>query len=249
VHAPASGIYSFEIGSDDDSWVYVDNQMVCDLGGVHALSISTHTAFLSQGQHKLDIYFAERRSVQSGFHFRFLDENITTTIRFSDSPDILRVAANLTIALSGAASYDPDGMIVNHTWDFGDGKVGYGRSISHAYLEEGIYVITLAVRDDAGAETITSVSIEVVHEPEPSGEPEPTAPADAAETAPEEKAEAAVQLIESGDTEIMTAKKGPGAVPFGMALVALTVLAIAVGWIGKMVRPRWRKGEDVKIRY
>jgi len=240
LRVPVSGVYPFEIGSDDDSWVYVDNQMVCDLGGIHALSITTHTAYLSAGEHRLDIYFAERKSVQSGFHFRFFDDNVTASVVLSDCPDIVRVAANLTIALNGAVSYDPDGMIVNQTWNFGDGTVGYGESVSHAYPGEGMYAITLAVRDDAGAETTTSVSIDVVSEPEPSGGPEPAAPANGAETAPEGKAEAAVQLIESGDAEVMTGKKGPGVIPFSLIFASLAVMAVALGRPGKMVRPRGR---------
>ena len=36
------------------------------------------------------------------------------------------ISHNLTIELNGSQSYDMDGSIVNYTWDFGDGSVGYG---------------------------------------------------------------------------------------------------------------------------
>lgn len=68
-----SGTYSFELGSDDDSWVYVDDEMVVDLGGVHAYVVTGHPIYLEEGVHIIDIYFAERHKVQSGFYFEIAD--------------------------------------------------------------------------------------------------------------------------------------------------------------------------------
>ena len=55
------------------------------------------------------------------------------------------------VALSGAASTDPDGSIVAHAWAFGDGATGVGPSVSHAYATAGVYTVTLTVTDDRGA--------------------------------------------------------------------------------------------------
>lgn len=63
--------YTFEVGSDDDSWVYIDDEMVSDLGGTHAYWLNSETVYLEEGVHSLDIYFAERHVVQSGFYFDF----------------------------------------------------------------------------------------------------------------------------------------------------------------------------------
>jgi fibro-slime domain-containing protein len=68
-----AGNYTFTVGSDDDSWVYVNNQMVSDLGGVHAYDLTTKTIYLDQGTYLLNIYFAERHMVQSIFYFSFFD--------------------------------------------------------------------------------------------------------------------------------------------------------------------------------
>ncbi|RLF39814.1 MAG: hypothetical protein DRN21_03095, partial [Thermoplasmata archaeon] len=56
-------------------------------------------------------------------------------------------------------SVDADGSIINWTWNFGDGNVSYTRNPSHNYTEKGVYLITLTVRDDDGAEGTTSHAV------------------------------------------------------------------------------------------
>lgn len=72
--APAAGGYGFQMGSDDDSWMFVDGRLVLDLGGVHGLSVTSATVPLTAGAHVVDLYFAERHTVQSGFSFEFTTE-------------------------------------------------------------------------------------------------------------------------------------------------------------------------------
>ena len=38
-----------------------------------------------------------------------------------------------------STSYDTDGSIVNWTWDFDDGDVGYGEFVTHQYIDDGSY--------------------------------------------------------------------------------------------------------------
>ncbi|MCD6513209.1 MAG: PKD domain-containing protein [Thermoplasmata archaeon] len=47
-------------------------------------------------------------------------------------------------------SYD-DGVIVNYTWNFGDGSVAYGKNVTHRYADNGNYTVKLTVYDDEGA--------------------------------------------------------------------------------------------------
>jgi serine protease len=47
-------------------------------------------------------------------------------------------------------SFDLDGVVVNWTWDLGDGIIGFGKNFSHQYDDNGTYYISLTVRDDDG---------------------------------------------------------------------------------------------------
>lgn len=66
--------YTYSMGSDDDSWLFIDNQLTLDLGGVHGLSYDSYTVNLTQGYHNIDIFFAERHTVQSGFQLNFFSD-------------------------------------------------------------------------------------------------------------------------------------------------------------------------------
>ncbi len=63
------------------------------------------------------------------------------------------------ITFDGSGSYDPDGSIVSYTWDFGDGTTATGQTVTHAYADNGVYTVTLTVKDNNGAtdtDTITA---------------------------------------------------------------------------------------------
>ena len=54
-----------------------------------------------------------------------------------------------TVTFNGSASTD-DNFIANYTWYFGDGEVGYGEVVEHAYYAPGFYSVMLEVFDAAG---------------------------------------------------------------------------------------------------
>ncbi|MCD6572500.1 MAG: PKD domain-containing protein, partial [Thermoplasmata archaeon] len=47
-------------------------------------------------------------------------------------------------------SNDPDGSIVNWTWSFGDGNISHEQNPQYQYVVNGVYNVTLTVRDDNG---------------------------------------------------------------------------------------------------
>ena len=55
-----------------------------------------------------------------------------------------------SILFDASNSYDPDGEIVNYSWDFGDNSKAYGKKVKHSYSKEGTYQVTLTVTDDKG---------------------------------------------------------------------------------------------------
>ena len=75
-------------------------------------------------------------------------------------PDALALVG-VPLHLDGTKSYDTEGKIVNYTWDFGDGKKGYGAEVNHTYSHYGSYYVILTVLDDRGYDNWDSVLVDV----------------------------------------------------------------------------------------
>ena len=68
----------------------------------------------------------------------------------------------LNVTFDASASWDPDGSIVQYSWDFGDGSTGSGRVITHTYNSWGTFSVRLTVRDDGSATASKIRAIEVL---------------------------------------------------------------------------------------
>ena len=67
-------------------------------------------------------------------------------------------------ALSTASS----GSVSNYYWDFGDGSPAtYGQVVTHTYVTEGTYTVTLSVKDAHGLTASTQESVNVSPAPQP----------------------------------------------------------------------------------
>jgi len=82
-------------------------------------------------------------------------------------------SAPLTVYFDGSGSYDPDGTIAKHIWNFGDNSIYSGTdgiTAEHTYEVEGLFCAKLTVTDEAGVSSAAAVFIRVGSEPEPGGE-------------------------------------------------------------------------------
>ncbi|HEY4662928.1 MAG TPA: PKD domain-containing protein [Candidatus Humimicrobiaceae bacterium] len=62
---------------------------------------------------------------------------------------------NEAITLDGSASTDSDGTITEYSWNFGDNSTGTGVKPAHTYTVAGTYTVTLTVKDDKEASSIS----------------------------------------------------------------------------------------------
>ena len=74
---------------------------------------------------------------------------------------------DLTVAVNGTASADPDGTIASYAWDFGDSSTGTGVTASRTYAAGGTYTVKLTVTDDKGATGSTTKTVTVTAPPAP----------------------------------------------------------------------------------
>jgi len=86
-----------------------------------------------------------------------------------DAPDdpSFRLTVTEVMDFNAWRSYDADGIIVAYDWDFGDGTAAGGDYVTHSWSAEGLYNMTLTVRDNSGQTTSASVQVNV-SAPQPS---------------------------------------------------------------------------------
>lgn len=75
--------------------------------------------------------------------------------------------AGATTTLDASGSRDTDGSIVSYEWDFGDGTMGSGKTVTHTYPEVGTYTAILSITDNSGAKATDTVTIQVTLENNP----------------------------------------------------------------------------------
>lgn len=81
------------------------------------------------------------------------------------TPSVDLSTDGLTVRANGAASSDPDGVIMRYTWAWGDGTTGEGAHANHTFEAAGSYAVTLTVEDDDGTRASITRTVDV--EPDP----------------------------------------------------------------------------------
>lgn len=66
------------------------------------------------------------------------------------------------VQFDASGSFDPDGILIDFTWEFGDGETARGARVNHVYTEPAVRSLRLTIEDDAGG-TASAVHTVTVH--------------------------------------------------------------------------------------
>ncbi|MFP4050206.1 MAG: PKD domain-containing protein [Thermoplasmata archaeon] len=147
----------------------------------HGNELEGEYAFTGEENWTSDEFIINRSSCKDEFKFRFvmgtdhtdsddfgwvidhvkLNGTLLPVSNFSFEPNDLTTSDTVHFY---DESYDPDGKIVNWTWDFGDGNTSYEKNTTHSYYDNGQYKVQLEVTDDFGMKRNISKSIYVSNE-------------------------------------------------------------------------------------
>ena len=79
--------------------------------------------------------------------------------RAEASPSSVKTFEDMTF--TGTSSKDDDGSVLWYRWAFGDGTMGYGETVIHAYADDGDYTVTVTVTDDDGDEASSTIPVSI----------------------------------------------------------------------------------------
>ncbi len=106
-----------------------------------------HT-FKEAGQYNVKLIVTDDTGLTSRLTKSVMVYTNQPVVQIAYSPD--RSKPNDVVTFDGSPSFDPNGEIVDYSWDFGDGTSGDIAVIGHKYASAGEYSATLTVTDSDG---------------------------------------------------------------------------------------------------
>ena len=159
-HLPNNGLYQVICSTTHEDWCWYHEgyQSIGETRQIKVWLSSTPYDLLGTG-----IKYEENQPPVASFTYS-PETALTELERHYHSPwfsrDIQELASAKTalnsalvgqeITFDASNSSDPDGEIVSYRWDFGDGNVGEGKVVTHAYTQVGEYNVRLTVTDNDG---------------------------------------------------------------------------------------------------
>jgi len=129
--------------------------------GNTATGVTVSHAYSDNGSYSVTLTVTDNAGATDSAHATKTVMNRQPVASFTETAET--VNTDETISFDASDSSDPDGTIVNYSWDFGDGTKGTGVSVQHAYSQDGTYTVTLTVTDDDGATDTSSATKTVLN--------------------------------------------------------------------------------------
>jgi len=151
----ASGSYDLDGSIVSYFWAFGD--------GTNATGITVSHAYIDNGVYTVTLTVKDDDSATASTSATKTVLNRPPIASFEESAT--RVYTGEIIYFNASSSYDPDGSIVSYFWSFGDGTNATGVTVTHAYADNGTYIVTLTVTDNDGATASNSSTKTVLNRP------------------------------------------------------------------------------------
>ena len=110
--------------------------------------IVTHR-YTDDGYYNVTLTIIDTNGKNASITKQIYVRNVPPEVDFTISP--CKIVAVGEPVIFNSTIYEPDGYIVNYTWDFDDGSYAYTQNANHIYTKSGIYTVRLTVKDDDNA--------------------------------------------------------------------------------------------------
>jgi hypothetical protein len=68
---------TFQLGSSDDSWIYLNDGPIAEKPGIHPFEFERFEVYVEAGQYPIEAWFAHRASPDSAFSFRVVSGDVS----------------------------------------------------------------------------------------------------------------------------------------------------------------------------
>lgn len=140
--------------------------------GANSTEMTATHSYTQHGFYYVKLTVTDNKGTQASTYITVFINDVAP--RANAGPD-QTVNLGDSVLFSGASSDDPDGDIDNFTWEFGDGEMGYGEQVTHAYAKAGIYIVKLTVVDDDNGIAVDFLLVTVLGPGGSGGNKAPTA--------------------------------------------------------------------------
>ena len=110
--------------------------------------VSPSIAYTSAGNFIVTLTVTDNQGVRSTPASTTVTVNVGLQPPVADAGGPYTGSIGVPVNFDGTGSTDPDGSVVSHDWDFGDGSTGNGSAPMHSYAAGGSFTVTLTVTDN-----------------------------------------------------------------------------------------------------
>jgi PKD repeat protein len=151
--SPASGMAPLSVTFDASSSYDPDGNIVSydwDFGdGATGVGVITSHVYATTGTYEARLTVTDNDGLTGSAveSIQAISPNEVPHADFQFSPSTGIYPCQITF--DAGSSHDPDGTIVQYSWNFGDSSHGSGRVVTHTYNSWGTFFVSLTVRDNS----------------------------------------------------------------------------------------------------